>query len=380
MASASRGIAALAGMACALALAPALGAQTPPSAPRSPASAAGPRVPPVFPWEIEPLDAIYGHLSEGAFQEPTGVCFEAHARELYVADSRNGLIGIFDDGRIPLFAFGGASKLVEPHTVLATEDGTIYVLDALQSELHVFDYRGETRAPLRFQRPPRAVQAARAESKGAAKAPANKKPVETKPASALLRIGAFARDAQGRWYVGDLDEGRVLVYDRELAFVRELEPSARAGEFRTLVDIALSPTGLVAVADMQGAPAIHVYDEQGRLLAAFGERDIGLKDFTAPIALAFDEQGFLYALDLLRHDVKVFSASGDFVYHFGGWFAPETRGHAPGELLYPADIAIDPQGTIYIAERYGQRVQAFTRKPKPAPAQRAPAAAQDAAR
>lgn len=370
MASASSSLAALA---CALAFAPALGAQSPPSAP-------GVHVAPEFPWRIEPLDAIYGHLSEGAFQEPIGVCFEAHARELYVADSRNGLIGIFDDGRIPVFAFGGASKLVEPHSVLATEDGTIYVLDALQSELHVFDYRGQARTPLRFQRPPRVAKPATAPAKSTAKSPANAQPAATKPASALLRIGAFARDAQGRWYVGDLDEGRVLVYDSELQFVRELEPSARAGEFHTLVDIALSPNGLVAVADMQGAPAIHVYDDRGRLLAAFGERDIGLKDFTAPIALAFDEQGFLYALDLLRHDVKVFSASGDFVYHFGGWFSPETRGHAPGELLYPADIAIDPQGTLYIAERYGQRVQAFTRKPKSAPAERAPAAPQDAPR
>ena len=90
-------------------------------------------------------------------------------------------------------------------------------------------------------------------------------------------------------------------------------------------------------------------------------------DFTAAAAVAFDEQGFLYAVDLLKHDVKVFTVHGEFVARFGGWFSPETRGRSPGELLYPTDIAVDPAGPIYVAERYGQRVQVFQREPLPAP-------------
>ncbi|MBK7876249.1 MAG: hypothetical protein IPJ77_10910 [Planctomycetes bacterium] len=359
---------------------------------QQPSSSTAPRVlPPTYPWETEPLDAIYGHLAEGAFQEPIGVFFEPKARELYVADSRNGLIGIFDEGRIPVFTFGGPSKLVEPRAVVATAEGNLYVLDAQQSELHAFNYRGEPQTPLRFVRPPRDVKPPKTTGAfplkpvaqdpkapprtGRVTTPA--KPEEPKPVGAYLRIGAFSRDAGGRWYVGDLDEGRVIVYDKELRFLRELEASKRAVSFHTPVDIAVSSTGLVAVADMQGTPALHVYDADGRLLSAFGERDIGLMNFTAPAAVAWDEQGFLYALDLLRHDVKVFTAKGEFVHHFGGWSTPETRGRAPGELLYPADIAIDPKGPIYIAERFGQRVQAFVRKPKPEPEKRAgaPAAA-----
>ncbi|MBI5362423.1 MAG: hypothetical protein HZA53_04530 [Planctomycetes bacterium] len=318
-------------------------------------------VPPSFPWTVEPLDALYGHLTEGGFQEPIGVWFEPKGRELYVADSRNGLIGIFDDERIPVFAFGGAAQLVEPKAVVATEDGAIYVLDAQQFELRAFTYRGEPKPVLRFARPPLVVKASKEGSPSDAPAKA------AKPVGALLRIGAFARDAKGRWIVGDLDEGRVLVYDAELRFQHELEASARAKRFQTPADIAVSSAGLVAVADMQTTPAIHVYAADGKLLAAFGERDIGLMNFTAPIAVTFDEQGFLYCVDLLRHDVKVFTSKGDFVHHFGGWSTPETRGHAPGEMLYPTDIAIDPKGAIYVAERFGQRVQAFVRKPKVEP-------------
>lgn len=326
-------------------------------------------LPPTYPWITEPIDAIYGHLSEGAFQEPLGVWFEPSARELFVADSRNGLIGIYDDGRIPLFAFGGPAKLLEPRAVVARPDGTIYVLDAQQDLVHAFDFRGEALAPLRFARPPRQLEEAPPDKY----AKKDGEPATPKPPEKLhpdLRIGAFALDAQGRWYVGDLEEGRVLVYDREQHFLKELEASPRAKKFKVPVDVAVSASGLVAVADMQTTPAIHVYDAEGRLMAAFGERDIGLKDFTAPIAVTFDEQDYVYALDLLRHDVKVFTPKGDFVHHFGGWSTPETRGRAPGELLYPVDISIDPQGTIYIAERFGQRVQAFARKPKPEPERR----------
>lgn len=328
-------------------------------------------VPPSFPWTTEPLDAVYGHLTEGGFQEPVGVFFESKARELYVADSRNGLIGIFDDGRIPVFAFGGAAQLIEPRAVFATQDGAIYVLDARQSELRAFTYRGEPKPSLRFARPPRPEKKPKS-AKADQPATRDGKPgaADAKDEKALdpvLRIGAFARDSKGRWIVGDLDDGRVLVYDAELRFELELEPSARAKRFQSPVDIAVSPAGLVAVADMQATPAIHVYGADGKLLAAFGDRDIGLMNFTAPIAVVFDEREFLYCVDLLRHDVKVFTAKGEFVHHFGGWFTPETRGKAPGEMLYPTDIAIDPEGPIYVAERFGQRVQAFDRKPKDAP-------------
>lgn len=326
--------------------------------------------PPSYPWLIEPIDAIYGHLTEGAFQEPFGVCFEAKARELYVADSRHGLIGIFDAERTPLFSFGGPGVLLEPSAVLAESDGSIFVLDAPRSELRAFNYRGEPRASLRFERAAPAPVAKPGRRSAPQSAPAGE-PAGSRPAAASsgpLRIGAFAHDAAGRWYVADAETRRVLVYDKERRYLRDLAPSPRSKSFALVTDIAVSPQGLVAVIDMQGAPAITVYDAEGVLLAAFGERDVGLKDFTAPSAVAFDERGFLYGVDLLRHDVKVFTVKGEFVEHFGGWSTPETRGRGPGELLYPVDIAIDPQGPIYVAERYGGRVQAFGRRLRPAAA------------
>jgi DNA-binding beta-propeller fold protein YncE len=93
-----------------------------------------------FEYELVPVDAIWGHLVRGRFREPTGVFFEPVARELYVVDSKNGLIGIYNDEGTPLFAFGGAPLLVDPKTVAVRADGEILVLDNDQTRIKVFSY------------------------------------------------------------------------------------------------------------------------------------------------------------------------------------------------------------------------------------------------
>lgn len=313
-------------------LASPLGAQKS-SSPARPAPA------PTYGWVIEPEDALWGHLSEGAFREPVGVFWEPAAKELYVADSKNGRVGIFDAEGTPVFSFGGAAVLIEPRAVLALTDGTIHVLDGDRTELRRFNYRGEPTSSLTFAAPLTA---------GGERVP--------------LLISAIARDASGRWYVADRNTNRAWVFDAQLEPLLELPPPIEKTRFEAISDIAVSAEGLVAISDQRGEPVIHVYDASGKMLYAFGEHDIGLDNFTAAIALTFDESGFLYVVDLLRHDVKVFTPAGRMVTRFGGWFSPETRGRAPGELLYPADITVVPDGPIWVAERFGQRVQKFQRK------------------
>lgn len=298
--------------------------------------------PPPYPWEVVPEDALHGYLSEGNFREPIGVFWERTAGELYVADSKNARIGIFDDEFTPVFSFGGAAVLLEPRTVLADGDGTIFVLDVARTELLRFNYRGEAEEPLRFLRPASSGE------------------------PAPIGIAALARTADGGWLVADRDENRVWRFDADLAPAGELPPPIGRSHFDLVADVAVADDGLIAVCDQRGVPVVHVYDASGKLLAAFGEHDIGLDNFTSPIAVAFDESGYLYVVDLLRHDVKVFTPDGRFVSRFGGWFSPETRGRAPGELLYPSDVAIAPGGPIFVAERFGQRVQVFVRRERTA--------------
>lgn len=307
---------------------------------------------PPYPWVLEPVDLIVGHLTEGRFKQPSGVWFDPVARELFVADGKNGLIGIYDDRAVPLFAFGGPGVLTDPRTVRSDERGTIYVLDADPSALRVFSYRGESLEPLSF---PWAAE------EGDPSLPEEGAGPQTPPIAGVARISAFTRDAAGRWYVGDAEDPRVVVFGPDLRPLRELRVPSRRNPLQTITAIAVSPDGTIAVIDMRGPP-VSLFSPDGRYRLSFGERQIGIENFTAPVAAAFDEEGFLFVVDLLRHDVKIYDPEGRFRSYFGGWFSPETAGRGPGEMLYPCDIAIDPDGNrVYVAERFGGRVQIFRR-------------------
>ena len=215
--------------------------------------------PPSYPFLVEPQDALWGHLSEGNFREPVGVFFEPASRELFVADSKNGLVGIFDAEYTPVFAFGSAATLIEPKAVFADREGTIFVLDSSRADIREFSYRGELKAVLPFARPQ--------EKQG-------------EPASSVV-VGAFTRDSEGRWYVIDRELARAFVYSKERQFLREIPAPQEKGAYDSPVDIAVSPSGLVAIADQRGNPAIHVFTSENLLVSAFGGRDIGLSDFTS---------------------------------------------------------------------------------------------------
>jgi len=295
---------------------------------------------PVYPYAVVPVDAIRGHLMNGWFKEPVDVHFDALAQELLVADSKNGLIGIFDPEGTPLFTFGGKQLLTDPRKVVTTEDGSIFVLDADQSEIKAFSYRGEILPPLRFAYP-----ATEEESGGVAK------------------VNAFCRDAEGNWYVGDVDRPQVLVYDADLKLKFAIRPEPAGARFGVISGLAVAPDGAIAVTDFKETP-VQLFDSKGRFLAGWGARDIGIENFSAPADVAFDEEGHVFVVDMLRHDVKIFSRTGEFRGFFGGWYSAETGGRGPGEMLYPSGITIAPDGFIYVAERFGQRVQIFTREPR----------------
>lgn len=311
-------------------LAAAAGAQTRPPPPERPP----------YPDELIPVDAVRGHLVEGWFVEPLGVAFDAEGQELLVADSKNGLVGIYDPLGVPLFAFGGPQLLADPRRLAVGRDGTIHVLDSSQSAIKRFSYRGEPLPPFIPVYPE----------------------LDEVPAGAA-RASCFALGADGSLVVGDGERPQVLVYGPDGGFRLAIRPAKAAARFEAISDVALSPAGLIAVTDLKATP-VQLFDREGRFVRGFGGRDIAREDFTAPVAVEFDEQGRLFVVDMLRHDVKIYDADGTFTGQFGGWFSPESRGSRPGEMLYPTDIAIAPGGLVYVAERFGNRVQIFRRTPR----------------
>ena len=295
---------------------------------------------PVYPFELVPVDAIRGHLLEGPFLEPLGVCFDAEAHEVLVADSKNALIGIYDPLGVPLFSFGGDRLLGDPRRLAVGADGMILVLDSTQAVIKRFSYRGVPLDPLAFAYP-----------------------AQGDVPAGSVRVASFALGPDGRLVVADADRPQVLAFAPDGTLLFTIRPAKAAARFAGISDVAVSRDGLIAVTDLKETP-VQLFDSEGRFLRGFGARDIAREDFTAPVAIEFDEEGRLFVVDMLRHDVKIFGADGVFLGQFGGWFGPEGMGRRPGEMLYPTDIAIAPGGLVYVVERYGNRVQLFRRRPR----------------
>jgi tripartite motif-containing protein 71 len=98
---------------------------------------------------------------------------------------------------------------------------------------------------------------------------------------------------------------------------------------------------------------VQVFDHRGHFLRGWGRHDLGAENFSLPEAVAVDSKGHVVVVDALRHEIKFFDALGRFLDRFGG------IGPRPGQVAYPADLAIDGQDRLYVVEKGNSRVQVF---------------------
>jgi len=76
-------------------------------------------------------------------------------------------------------------------------------------------------------------------------------------------------------------------------------------------------------------------------------------DFNAPKNLALAPDGSLYVLDTNNHRVEKFDAARNFVKAWGG------QGNAPGQFNEPWGIAVAPDGAVYVADTWNHRIEKF---------------------
>ena len=87
-------------------------------------------------------------------------------------------------------------------------------------------------------------------------------------------------------------------------------------------------------------------------------------DFVRPLSAAWAPNGDIYVSDTGNHRMCVFGATGRFVREFGRPKRPSAGGLDPARLEQPAGIAIDPDGTVYVADVSGGAVVVFDSRGK----------------
>jgi sugar lactone lactonase YvrE len=116
--------------------------------------------------------------------------------------------------------------------------------------------------------------------------------------------------------------------------------------------LALRPGGGLYVADTMNARVME-YDGEGAFVRQIGERGDRFGQFDKPKGLALDSFGNLYVVDSFFAAVQIFNREGKLLLFFGG------PGDSPGFLANPAGIAIDGRNRIYVANGLNYRVDVY---------------------
>ncbi len=76
-------------------------------------------------------------------------------------------------------------------------------------------------------------------------------------------------------------------------------------------------------------------------------------EFRQPKGIAVSPKGLIYVADMLNHRVQIFRPDGQYEGKFG------QEGEGPGEFKEPRDIGIDADGNIYVCDTWNHRIQIF---------------------
>lgn len=245
-------------------------------------------------------------------------------------------VSVFDGASGKLLTTWGENRFIMPHGLTVDHEGNLWLTDV---GLHqVFKCTPEGKVLLTL---------------GERAVPGNDHGHFNLPTDvAVLTDGSF--------YVSDgYKNTRVVKFSAEGGFEFEWGTKGKGnGEFNLPHGIAIDTQGRVYVCDRENE-RVQVFDAKGGFLDVWKGPQLG-----KPYGIEVGPNGHLFIIDggspslkrELRGKAVELDTQGAVIDTFGGF------GAAPGEFQLGHDIAVGPDGTVYVAEGTGARVQKFVRK------------------
>jgi len=262
----------------------------------------------------------------------------------------------------------GKPRLLKPYGVAVDSKGLIYVADAGQAAIFVFDLENrkvKMRGAQMLQTPSGIV--IDDEDRLFIADSTQHEIFVVRPDGGLE--GAFGQDRLGRpvgvaidnenrfLYVVDAQAGRLVVFDADtMKFLRYIgKPSddmALPGTFSSPTNVAVNSDGDVYVTDTFNS-RVQVFNADGEFVRLFGKQGANPGMFMRPKGIAIDGDDHVYVVDSEFNNVQVFDREGRVLMFFG------DRGETAGSFTLATGIAIDRQNRVIVSEQWNGRIQVF---------------------
>lgn len=284
---------------------------------------------PIIGGAIKALPPRYVFSIHGVTQ-PLGVALSPDGKRVYVTEgSGQRLVRFFDPEGKPLGAFPpppGAEKLLRlPVSVAIGQDGKVYVSDRVMRAVHIYKPDGAYVSPFLPQG----------------------------SAGLLAEPLALTLDDKGELYVTEVSLGahRVMEFTPAGQLKRAFGREGRGeGEFSFPNAIVIDRQGRFYISDSNNNRVLY-FDKDGTYLG----RLPGLMGM--PRGLALDDLGRLYVVDSIGAAVWVFDTKekpAKLLFTFG------VPGAEDGQFRYPNGIAVDGRtGRVYVTDFANNRVSVW---------------------
>ncbi len=211
------------------------------------------------------------------------------------------------------------------------------------------------------------------------------------PAAHATRV-----DREDNIWISDINNHIVIKYSHEGEVLMMLgepgEPGDDESHFNRPTDVAFAPNGDFFVSDGYGNSRVVKFSKDGQFLTSWGMPGGHTGQFHLPHGVAIDAEGLLHVADRENDRMQVFDQDGNFIRLYGG-FAPfgffiaedqtayvaegradkvlrmtlegkklaewGSTGAEPGQLQLPHGITVANDGTVYVTEITGKRIQKF---------------------
>lgn len=158
-------------------------------------------------------------------------------------------------------------------------------------------------------------------------------------------------DTDGNKYITDTDRNQVLVFDPGERYLRAYGVE---GQFKP-GDVVVSGDKIY-VSDLKHHQ-IQVLDKRtGKLLHKFAKAGTGKGDLFYPTNLELAPDGYLYVSDTGNYRLQKYTLDGKFIQSFG------SVGTGIGHFARPKGVAVDREGRIYAVDAAFENVQVLDDK------------------